>query len=229
MVFNRISLLLSKIVHISHLTCNEIYNIISFRQRNFELSSCTSDLQILYLQKVICDVCTDANAREQATCLKQQSYRLSRVDDGINIQSCSPCVPSAAPLKYDSITLWDKMNRIHHFDVFVRFERVSSAAPQPARREKTPERKRKMQKSQDAVGPGYIESIKRHCLMVSPRKLTTPCDTHRYHGYKEKQFRPPTAFTTVFYPLTGGSIVISHCNIDIYLEQKDEIVFCSFL
>jgi hypothetical protein len=48
------------------------------------------------------------------------------VDDGINIQSCSR-VPSAAPLKYDSITLWDKMNRIHHFDVFVRFVRPSSS------------------------------------------------------------------------------------------------------
>lgn len=50
------------------------------------------------------------------------------VDDGINIQRCSS-VPSAVPLKYDSITLWDKMNRIHHFDVFVRFVRLDLGLP----------------------------------------------------------------------------------------------------
>ncbi|EEZ98435.1 hypothetical protein TcasGA2_TC000914 [Tribolium castaneum] len=57
------------------------------------------------------------------------------VDDGINIQSCSR-VPSAAPLKYDSITLWDKMNRIHHFDVFVRFVLLPRRLKNPKGNEK---------------------------------------------------------------------------------------------
>lgn len=87
------------------------------------------------------------------------------VDHGINIQSCSR-VPSAAPLKYDSITLWDKMNRIHHFDVFVRFvSRYWHGLP--LWRVKNPKGNEKCRNPEMQQGQPE-KSIKCHCLMVSP-------------------------------------------------------------
>lgn len=81
------------------------------------------------------------------------------VDDGINIQRCSP-VPSAVPLKYDSITLWDKMNRIHHFDVFVRFVRLESRLGWPPLFSLDSVKKPKRRKSLDATKGWSTKSIK---------------------------------------------------------------------
>lgn len=90
------------------------------------------------------------------------------VDHGINIQSCSR-VPSAAPLKYDSITLWDKMNQIHHFDVFVRFvSRYWHGLP--LGRVKNPKGNEKCRNPEMQRGQPE-KSIKCHCLMVSPSPI----------------------------------------------------------
>lgn len=89
------------------------------------------------------------------------------------------CPIRRASLKYDSITLWDKMNRIHHFDVFVRFY-TSASTPNTPRKKKGENSKRAERKNVEIPGcsRGRTEkSIKRHLLMVSrdpPFFLLTP-------------------------------------------------------
>lgn len=76
------------------------------------------------------------------------------------------CPIRCASLKYDSITLWDKMNRIHHFDVFVRFY-TSALTPNTTRKKIRIERKRKNVEIPRCSRGRTEKSIKCHLLMVS--------------------------------------------------------------
>lgn len=133
----------------------------------------------------------------QATCLKQQIFGGSMTELTFRVGAG---VPSAAPLKYSSITLWDQMNRIHHFDVFVRSllrkrkpgSCVKKATNQPSSPPPTPERKRKMQKSHDAVG------LVRKIHQTSPPNGVSP-RTDRPSPLRPQKREPP--FAASFRPL----------------------------
>lgn len=114
----------------------------------------------------------------------------------------------AAPLtllccvKYERNTSRAKMNRIHHFDVFVRFLRPSNVLSGSRGREKVKRKREKNLKSRrgrrkrlwDAKrGHRHGESIKRHAVMV----CLTLCSLTRALSHSLSHTQPKTLLSSI--------------------------------